>query len=214
MKPTVTRCSNGVAGDAVAQDGLAVLAAARPLEELADLLLGGAVEDRRREAPARAPCRPSPRCVSRIWPTFMRLGTPSGLRTISTGRAVLEERHLLVRQHHRDHALVAVAAGHLVADLQLALHGDVDLDLLDHARRQLVAGREQLDPLVVELLEHLDLRLRLVDQQADPLAHGRRRRAAGRAARRGSARRPPLRGELAALLGQHLAAAGRGRPRR
>ena len=114
-----------------------------------------------------------PRWVSRIWPTFMRLGTPSGLRTISTGGAVLEERHVLVGEDHRDHALVAVAPGHLVADLELALHGDVDLDLLDDAGRQLVAGREQLDALVVELLEHLDLRLGLVDQHADPLAHGR-----------------------------------------
>ncbi len=26
-----------------------------------------------------------PRCVSRIWPTFMRLGTPSGLSRMSTG---------------------------------------------------------------------------------------------------------------------------------
>ena len=32
---------------------------------------------------------PQPRCVSRICPTFMRLGTPSGLSTMSTGRAVL-----------------------------------------------------------------------------------------------------------------------------
>jgi hypothetical protein len=39
----------------------------------------------------------------------------------------------------RHDALVAVAAGHLVADLQLALDGDVDLDHLDDARRQLVA---------------------------------------------------------------------------
>ena len=30
-------------------------------------------------------CAAQPRCVSRIWPTFMRDGTPSGLRTISTG---------------------------------------------------------------------------------------------------------------------------------
>ena len=29
---------------------------------------------------------PQPRWVSRIWPTFMREGTPSGLRTMSTGR--------------------------------------------------------------------------------------------------------------------------------
>ena len=30
-------------------------------------------------------CAAQPRCVSRIWPTFMRLGTPSGLSRTSTG---------------------------------------------------------------------------------------------------------------------------------
>src|ERR1700675_710190 len=30
------------------------------------------------------PAQAQPRCVSRIWPTFMRLGTPSGLSTMST----------------------------------------------------------------------------------------------------------------------------------
>ena len=39
----------------------------------------------------------------------------------------------------RDDALVAVTTGHLVADLELALDGDVDLHHLDDARRQLVA---------------------------------------------------------------------------
>ena len=53
--------------------------------------------------------------------------------------SVFEVRHVLFRQNARDHALVAVTAGHLVADTQLALHGDVDLDQLDHARRQFVA---------------------------------------------------------------------------
>ena len=51
----------------------------------------------------------------------------------------------------RDDALVAVATGHLVADLQLALDGDVDLHHLDDARRQLVALREAID-LVAEVL--------------------------------------------------------------
>ena len=33
------------------------------------------------------PCAAAqPRCVSRIWPMFIRLGTPSGLRITSTGR--------------------------------------------------------------------------------------------------------------------------------
>ena len=51
----------------------------------------------------------------------------------------------------RDDALVAVAAGHLVADLELALDGDVDLHHLDDARRQLVALGEAID-LVAEVL--------------------------------------------------------------
>ena len=54
-------------------------------------------------------------------------------------------------QDAADDALVAVAAGHLVADLELALDGDVDLHHLDHARRQLVALGEALD-LVAEVL--------------------------------------------------------------
>ena len=37
---------------------------------------------RRRTSPCAAT---QPRCVSRIWPTFIRLGTPSGLRITSTG---------------------------------------------------------------------------------------------------------------------------------
>ena len=69
----------------------------------------------------------------------MRLGTPSGLSTRSTGRAVLQVRHVLFRQDAADDALVAVTTGHLVADLELALDGDVDLHHLDHARRKLVA---------------------------------------------------------------------------
>ena len=40
-----------------------------------------------------------------------------------------------------DHALVAVAARHLVAGLKLALHRNEHLDHLHHARRQFVAAR-------------------------------------------------------------------------
>ena len=59
-------------------------------------------------------------------------------------RAVRQVRHVLLGQDARDHALVAVTAGHLVAHLELALHGDVDLDQLDDAGRQLVALLQQL----------------------------------------------------------------------
>jgi hypothetical protein len=48
-------------------------------------------------------------------------------------------RHVFFRKNARDHALVAVTAGHLVADRQLALHRDVHLDHLDDARRKLIA---------------------------------------------------------------------------
>ena len=65
-------------------------------------------------------------------------------------RAVRHVRHVLDRHDLRHDALVAVAAGHLVARLQAALHRDVDLDHLLHARRQLVALRQ----LLLLLLEH------------------------------------------------------------
>jgi uncharacterized membrane protein len=57
--------------------------------------------------------------------------------------------HVLNRQDLGDDPLVAVAAGHLVAGLQLALHRDEDLDHLHHAGRQLVAALKLLD-LVLE----------------------------------------------------------------
>ena len=64
------------------------------------------------------------------------------------GRAVGEERHVLDREDLGDHALVAVAAGELVADGDLALLGDVDAHQLVDAGRQLVA---------VVAVEHLDV---------------------------------------------------------
>ena len=67
-------------------------------------------------------------------------------------RAVLEVRHVLFGQDAGDDALVAVAAGHLVADLELALDGDVDLHHLDDARRQLVALLERGDLLAEDAL--------------------------------------------------------------
>ncbi len=70
-------------------------------------------------------------------------------------RAVLEERHVLDRDDARDDTLVAVTAGHLVAGLDLALHGDEDLDHLHHAGRQLVAALQLLDLVHEALLERL-----------------------------------------------------------
>ena len=74
-------------------------------------------------------------------------------------RAVRQIRHVLFRQDARDDALVAVAAGHLVADRQLALHRDVDLDQLDDARRQLVAAADLLLLLLELVADDFDLPL-------------------------------------------------------
>ena len=63
-------------------------------------------------------------------------------------RAVGEVRHVLDREDLGDDALVAVAAGELVADGDLALLGDVDPHQLVDAGRQLVA---------VVAVEHLDV---------------------------------------------------------
>ena len=84
-------------------------------------------------------------------------------------RAVGHVGHVLDRNDLRHHALVAVAAGHLVAGLQAALDGQVDLDHLQHAGRQLVALRQLLALLfegeveaVARLLERVLDRLELV----------------------------------------------------
>ena len=74
------------------------------------------------------------------------------------GRTVGRVRHVLHRHDRRDHALVAVPAGHLVARLHAALHGEVDLDHLEHAGREIVAGRDLLLLLVEALVEQRLLR--------------------------------------------------------
>src|SRR5713101_2818591 len=113
-----------------------------------------------------------PRWVSRIWPTFMRLGTPSGLSTISTG--VPSGRYGMSSSGRiRDHALVAVTAGHLVAHAQLALHGDIDFHQLDHTWRQFVSLGELFFPLVDDFLKHVDLTRGHLLDFVDLLIHSR-----------------------------------------
>ena len=84
-------------------------------------------------------------------------------------RPVRQVRHVLVGQDPGDDALVAVAAGHLVAHGQLALHGDEDLDQLDDTGRQLVAALQAALLLGEERLQHLDLALGLVDDLGELL---------------------------------------------
>ncbi len=53
-----------------------------------------------------------------------------------------------------------MATGHLVADLDLPLHRDVDLDELDDPGRQLVAAFQPPNLFIVQRLKDFDLLLR------------------------------------------------------
>jgi hypothetical protein len=93
---------------------------------------------------------------------FMREGTPRGFKTMSTGER-RRKRACLLGQDARDDALVAVAAGHLVAHVELAFDGHVDLDHLDHARGQVVALGDLGPLLLVDIVDELDLALVVVE---------------------------------------------------
>ena len=54
--------------------------------------------------------------------------------------SVGQEWHVFFRDNAGDHALVSVASGHFVADAQLALACDVNFDLLDDARIDVVSA--------------------------------------------------------------------------
>ena len=58
-------------------------------------------------------------------------GNAEGVKADFDRSAISEERHIFDRNDLGDDALIAVAASHLVTDLELLLGRDVDLDLLD-----------------------------------------------------------------------------------
>ena len=101
-----------------------------------------------------------------------------------------------------DDALVAVAAGHLVADLELALDGDVDLHHLDDARRKLVALREAIDLVAEVLFADADDLLELARASA---RRPRRRRPGARPSTCAGPRRAAPRSSVGALLEEDLA---------
>ena len=161
----------------------------RPACELGiDLAHRGAVEDGRRDPLRRARVRV--RAVARR-EAEMRLEDLADVHAARhaervqdhlDGRAVGEERHVLLGHDLRDDALVAVAAGELVALRDLALLGDVDAHELEHAGGQVVArvAAEDLDvdDLAALAVGHLqrgvaDLARLLLEDRADQLLLGR-----------------------------------------
>ena len=108
-------------------------------------------------------------------------------------RAVRQVGHVLERQHLGDDALVAVPAGHLVADRDLALLGDRDPDHAVHARLQVVV------PLAAELADLDDLAALAVREAQGGVLH-----LAGLLAE-DRAQEALLRGQLGLALGRDLA---------
>ena len=96
---------------------------------------------------------------------FIRLGTPSGLRMMSTGVPSGRNGMSSGRQDLGDDALVAVAAGHLVADADLALLGDRHPDQAVDARLEVVVE------LAPELADLDDLAALAVGQAQERVLH-------------------------------------------
>ena len=67
--------------------------------------------------------------------------------------AIIQEGHVFNRYNAADHTLIAMAAGHLVTRLKLALHRDEDLHHLHHARRQFVTALHFFDLALKTLLQ-------------------------------------------------------------
>src|SRR4051812_44693161 len=146
------------AGHAVVELRLTAGRQTRAIEPVLDLVLGRAVEDRRGEIQAERVRRPPEVGFQNLADVHARRNAQRVEHDFHR-RAVRQVRHVLFRQDARDDALVAVAAGHLVADRQLALHRHVRLHQLDDARGQLVAAADLLLLLLEQLADHFHLPL-------------------------------------------------------
>ena len=156
----------GLPGHPVVEHRLAGVGKVRVLEELLDLPFVRSVENRRRDRHAEDLGGPAEVGLQDL-PDVHARRHAQRVEDDLDRRAVRQVRHVRLGEDARDDALVAVASGHLVADRQLALHGDVDLYHLDDTRRQLVALLQELDPLRVDAVEHLDLGILAAEDDRD-----------------------------------------------
>src|SRR5574340_927844 len=159
------------AGHSVVQHGLAGRGQPRFGQVLLDLALGGAVEHRGGELQPQRLGRPAEVRLQDL-PHVHTRGHAQGIEDDFNRRPVGQVRHVLIRQDAGNDALVPVPAGHLIAHRELALHRDVYLHELDHARRQLVALAQLADFFLGNFLQDRDLARRhfldLVDLLIEP----------------------------------------------
>ncbi len=82
-------------------------------------------------------------------------------------RTIGQERHVFHRNNARDHTLVPVTTGHLIARLKLTLHRDKDFDHFHHARGQVVATADFFDLVLETVIQSTFLRVELGVQSFD-----------------------------------------------
>jgi hypothetical protein len=134
----------------VAEHDLAVLRKAGEAQLLADLLLGRTVEDGRRGLEASLLERPPEVGLQDLADVHSARHAERVEDDVDRG-SVRQVRHVFRGQNPGDDALVAVAAGHLVADADLALLGNRDPDQAVHARHEFVAFLAAEDPDIDDL---------------------------------------------------------------
>src|SRR6478752_6965685 len=162
-----------LAGPPVAEIDLAVLRerhrlavdhVRRRAELILDVVLGGAVEDRGRRLLTLLVERP-PKVGLQDLADVHPARHAERVEDDVDGRAVRQERHVLGRQDLGDDALVAVTAGHLVANADLALLRDRHPDQAVDARLEIVVE------LATELADLDDLAALAVGQAQRAVLH-------------------------------------------
>src|SRR5688500_14210615 len=146
------------AGHTVEEVRLAALRQTGLVEPALDLGLRRAVEDGRGEVETKRVRSPAEVRFENLTDVHTRRNAER-IQHDFHRRAVRQVRHVFLGKNARDDALVAVAAGHLVADRELALHRHVHLDELDDTRRQLVAAANLLLLLFEQLTDDFHLPL-------------------------------------------------------
>ncbi len=126
-----------LAGAAVVEVGLSITGNACLVGPFVEVFHRRTVENRGGELLAQLAAGPSEYGLENLSEVHTR-GHTKRVEADVDRSTVGEERHVFLAHDARHDTLVTVAAGHLVADTDLALLGDVDLGYLDDAGGQLV----------------------------------------------------------------------------
>ena len=151
---------------AVQQEGLAVLVQLRLLEEVADLGLADPVKYGGRHVEAEGPGRDSQMGLQHLADVHTRRHAERVQDDVDRG-AVRKVRHVFLGNDLGDDALVPVAAGHLVADGNLPLGGNIDFHLFDDPGVDVLTGLDALQLHIFLVGQLVELLFEARDDLAD-----------------------------------------------